>query len=340
MTPILIGLGDIHIRKEDWYMEGFNSFIEYIDHTLPDSAKSYTEVFLPGDIAENIFLLPITSAMITRFIHILQKKASTVYVVVGNHDFGLVNYKVKSLRPFLENLGVVVIKQVSVVTTKLGFKVLCIPHKPSQTFAELNEELTQFTDEYDCVVAHREVHPMIGSDECMDISRINSHCYFLGHIHSHGNDSKYLGSILPNKIDEVKKNDPSVMRIYRQDTKTYTDFTLPDFIDIQKVYVSSYEDIRNIIVEPHTYYSFIIKGNCLSTSDVKHYCTLNSIPMYSCDYEETDTKPIVSEDTTAVTIQRIPTLSEFIQLYKDDILKLGMTEDRYQLASNLILSIN
>ena len=340
MTPCLIGFGDIHIRKDKWYVQGFEEFINYIEKTLPDDRRDYTEICLPGDIVEGIALLPSTSAMVTNFFSVLFRKAKTVYVVLGNHDFGLVYYKIKSLRPFLESLGVVVIKDICDYTTNLGFRLLCIPHIPSQSMGEANEEVKKFEGiEFDCVVSHRELHPMIGSTEFLDLSKINSHCYFCGHIHKHNNDPKYLGSILPNKSDEVKSNDPSVMRIYIKDSKTYKDFDLPVFIDIQNVKVSSVTELQSFKVAPKTFYNFFISGNALTVKDVKAYCELYSIPLYDCDYEETNDTGIIIKENGEADLEKLPDLKELLDMYKSELIEEGFTEERLQKAYNLILAI-
>lgn len=340
MTPVLIGFGDVHIRKDKWYVQGFEEFTKYIESTLPDNRRDFTEICLPGDIVEGISLLPSTSAMVTNFFAMLHRKAKTIYVVLGNHDFGLVYYKIKSLRPFLESLGVIVIKDICDYTTDLGFRLLCVPHIPLQSINEANEIIKQYEGiEFDCVVSHRELHPMIGSTEFLDLSNIKSNCYFCGHIHKHNNDERYLGSILPNKSDEVKGDDPSVLRIYQKDKKTYTDFNLPVFIDIQNVNISSVTQLQNFKVSPKTFYNFFIEGNALTIKDVKAYCELYNIPLYDCDYVESENSGITIREDGEASLEKLPDLKELLDMYKSELIEEGFTEERLQKAFNLILAI-
>ena len=342
MIDLLISFGDVHIRKDTWYKVGFSKFIEFLEKTLPDNNREHTEIVLPGDIVENIYLYPETCAMVTLLISTLNRKAKTIYVILGNHDYGLVYYKIKSLKPLLESLGVIVIDELSEVKTELGFELLCVPHDPSQTFEVLNEKLKQYTEKtYDCFISHRELKPMPDSTDFMDISNIKTNCFCCGHIHSHKNDNRYLGSILPNKVNEVKENDPSVLRIYRKDSKTYKDFELPVFVNIEKVFVQTSTDILNLAKKPDTFYYIMIVGNTLTIKDAKHYCELSNIPLYDCDYEEKEEDVNVSIDSSSKTkVHKLPTLEEMLKIYKNNLLQSGLTEERLQKAVNLILTIS
>ena len=50
MIKALVGIGDIHLRKKDFFEVGIEKFEKWFDETFPNEAKENTEIILAGDI--------------------------------------------------------------------------------------------------------------------------------------------------------------------------------------------------------------------------------------------------------------------------------------------------
>ena len=297
MSIKLIGLGDVHLRNKAFYRAGFKGFLDWFDKTIPDEHCESTEILLAGDFLNKISMLPRVGAESVRFTSILKRKASTVYCILGNHDYGTSGYKVINIKDFLEELGIVVIDDFCEYTTKLGFNILCLPWRYGCTHAQVNKYLKSLDlehTEYDACSAHWELESMFGSD-FVDLSPVNAKAFMCGHIHSHKCNPKYLGSILPNQIEEVKDNDPSVVRILVKDLKNNEcknhEFQIPNFISIKKVTINSLADIQNLQADSNCFYK-VYHPTTLSEKDIKNRMKILNIQLYG--FDEVDAE--VNED--------------------------------------------
>lgn len=281
----LIGIGDIHLRDSDFYTVGFSNFLKWFKQTIPDSFKDSTEIILAGDVLNKITMSPIVGSLAIQLFSTLHQKASTVYVILGNHDYGLNKYKVVNVKDFLEGLGAVVIDDLCEFQTKLGFNLLCLPWKYNCTHSQVNNFLQKLdvkNKQYDVCTAHWELESLFGSD-FVDLQNVNATSYMCGHIHSHKSNPKYLGSILPNSISELKKNDASVVKILTKDQETgvckNNEFAIPSFIDIERVLITDLTDLQKLQSRLDLFYE-IIHDDTISKKDIKNQMKLLNLQIY------------------------------------------------------------
>ena len=77
MIKALVGIGDIHLRKKDFFEVGIEKFEKWFDETFPNEAKENTEIILAGDIFDKIALLPSVAAEAVKLSNLFFKKAKT-----------------------------------------------------------------------------------------------------------------------------------------------------------------------------------------------------------------------------------------------------------------------
>src|SRR5574344_572623 len=124
MTKALIGIGDIHLRSKNYYKTGLKAFLDWFNKTFPDERREETEIVIAGDVLNKVAMLPFVAASTVNLFETLHKKAKNVYVILGNHDYGMSKYKVINTKDFLEKEGAIVIDTLCEYTTELGFKLL------------------------------------------------------------------------------------------------------------------------------------------------------------------------------------------------------------------------
>lgn len=265
---LLLGLGDPHCRKETWYKYGIKKIIEWMDKEVfpPKLPRDRVEVLITGDSLDDVLMDPKDSAAAVEFFNYLTSKASTVYAILGNHDYGLEDYKIIDASPFLESLGVTVIKEVGPMVTNLGFKLFNIPWVPKTKHNEINELLKSYTNnEYDVVTSHWELEKSIMSEHFVDVHSLKAKAYMCGHIHQHSFNPDYLGSLLPNNISEVKDKNPSVIRmLFTQDGNSeyiLKDFPIPSVVHIVQKEITSVNDLDQFELKEDTFYKIEIDSS-------------------------------------------------------------------------------
>lgn len=295
MVCSLVGLGDIHTRNKPFYRYGFKEFLKWLDQKFPDESKETTEFFLAGDILNKVSMVPPTSADLIELDKVLKRKARTIYVILGNHDYGLTNYKVVSAEELLVSLGWVVITENQVLTTGLGFKVLCLPWQPSVSFAALNEYVESLKGtQFDAFVSHWDLDFSFSEDSFIKTQEVQTLAFMGGHIHSHKWNNKYLGSILPNSSAENKEQDRSVVRVVIKDFETnkhkVVDLEIPSFVRLPKVYIKDLSELDSLEKSPDIFYKFI--SNILN---LKIEAKKRGLQVYKIEKEDFESK-LQSED--------------------------------------------
>lgn len=330
MIKSLIGLGDVHLRNEDFYMTGLKGFSEWFDKKFPDSGKDSTELVLAGDVLNKVLMLPRVGASAIDLFALLHRKASTVYVVLGNHDYGLNKYKVINIKPFLEKENIIVIDDLCEYTTKLGFELLCLPWKYGATHTHVNSFIANLSPkEYDACIAHWELESLYGSD-FVDLSKVNAKSFMCGHIHQHSVNSKYLGSILPNNIEEKKDTDPSIVRVLVKDSesgkfKNY-DIDIPSFLQLRSIKIDSLTDLNSLEKGENIFYK-IFYTKTLSIKDVKDQAKILGINIYSVE-------ATVDKKSDTDLKNDLENIKEYVAQSHEDLLKLYA--EKLGLDSNLI----
>lgn len=333
MQKLLIGIGDIHLRNKAYYQEGLAKFANWFDSKFPDNFKNNTEIILAGDIFNKVSMLPSTAARAIDLFNLFYKKASTVYAILGNHDYGLSKYKIVNTKAFLEKNNIVVIDDLCEFQTKLGFNLLCLPWKYATTHQTVNKFLEdKKSREYDACIAHWELESLYGST-FVELKDIKAKAFMCGHIHSHKTNPKYLGSILPNNIEEVKDNDPSIIKVLleKEDTSKVVDFEIPNFVNLQSVKIETLADINNL--EKGIYYKILYPKN-LSIKDINNQAKLAGINIYSLTKLLTDKLDIdLNKNLSNIKEYTAQSHQEILQAHKAS---LNIDEELFTSLSQVI----
>lgn len=344
MKKILVGIGDAHLRNRAFYKKGLRDFINWIDQTLPDSKKEDTEIVLAGDVLHRIYMLPTVSALALELFEMLHKKASTIYAILGNHDYGLNKYKVENSQVFLEKLGVVVINKFCDYETKNGFKLCCLPWVYGSSHSKVQKYIEENTKDktYDALVAHWELESVAGSPH-IDISSINTKAYFCGHIHSHDTNPQYLGSILPNSVAENKDYDHSVIRLLAKDMDTgnvkQAEITIPSFLTLKKYTIQSLTDLKNLETNENIFYK-IIHSPIIDGKDVYIQARLLGLHVYKTEVLREEDEEIVSGSVKEFSIDKKYTSqnpADILTAYKD---RLQLTDEEYTECLQIIEEVS
>lgn len=343
---ILMGIGDIHLRDKAFYKKGIDGFLQWFDSKIPDTKKDCTEIMIAGDIFDRISLLPETSALAIKFFDVLRRKASTVYTILGNHDYGLTQYHVKNVTPFLKKLHVQVIEEPCTIETKLGFRILCLPWAYNLSHVKINEYIKNNCtgQSYDACVSHWEISPLFDSPN-IDLSEVQSASFYCGHIHSHSADNKYLGSILPNSIPEVKENDNSILRmlVKKDDGTCITkDLTIPSFISIKTLHIQSLADLDQYSNVVNNNVFFKIKYNTnLTVTNIENKCNLLNIQVYSIEpehkEEEEDVNILLQENFLNNKVYVPKNHKDLLQKYAG---QFTLSEKEFALAQKLVEEVD
>jgi DNA repair exonuclease SbcCD nuclease subunit len=322
VIKVLGGIGDIHLRKKNFFEVGFKKFTNWLDETFPDEMRENTEIFLAGDVFDKTTLLPDVAAMAVELSNLLFKKAKTVYVILGNHDYGLHKYKIVNTKKFLQELHFTVIDDLSVITTNLGFKVLCLPWVYGATFKKINEFISTVEDQqFDAVLSHWELESMFGNNEFVDVSKINATSFMAGHIHSHSQNPKYLGSILPNSVAEGKEFNNSVVKMLCKDFEKgkakERQVAIPSFVSIKEVHIKNIEELDLLEKDPAIFYKIMYKGEILEKS-IKTKADLLGINIYSTEKLREEGE-MGNVQKIEVEEYKVTTSEDLIKLYKETL---------------------
>lgn len=278
---VLLNLGDPHLKYEPYYNYGLGRFIEWFDRTFPDKARDITEIFLAGDTLDKVTGTSSQEANAYPFISVLKKKAKYIYAIMGNHDYGIKALNIISNKEFLESLGITVISENCEFETKLGFKVLCLPWHPSYSYDTENAFLDLHQhDNYDCIVSHWEYKPLF-TDNFVDVTRVNSIAYAVGHVHTQGN--AYIGSLLPNSAAEQKTRTAfSVVRgIYEKEgILKVCDTLIPSCVNIEEITLHSHLELGRLRSAIDTFYKIRYDKAALDKASILSWCKDNNINVY------------------------------------------------------------
>lgn len=335
MKKQIIGIGDIHLRSKGFYRLGISRFFNWIDKTLPSSEKEFTEILLAGDVLNKVTMLPEAAGLAVKLLKLLKTKASKVYIILGNHDYGLSNYKVISAKKFLcEEDNVVVIDTLCEYTTDLGFKLLCLPWCYGMKHSDVDAYVAQLPQDasYDVCTAHWELESCMGSDFIN--LKTNAKAFMCGHIHSHKVNPYYLGSVLPNSIAEQKDDDPSILRYFIRGDNGYSvkDVEIPSFVHIETVTIGNLGDIAQYTGHPDIFYK-IIHPKTIAGRDIKSQARISGVLVYETEKLETETTKKEIKDVDDVPEYRVQTHKDILNSCKE---KLQLDQDTYDLCMRTI----
>lgn len=327
MIKALVGIGDIHLRKKDFFEVGIEKFEKWFDETFPNEAKENTEIILAGDIFDKIALLPSVAAEAVKLSNLFFKKAKRVYAILGNHDYGLHRYRVENSKKLLDELGFIVIDNLTTLTTENGFRVLCLPWVYNTSLGKVNEFIKQNENEnFDAVCAHWELEPLFG-DEFMDLSNVKTNSYMIGHIHSHNSNPKYLGSVLPNSVAEGKELDNSVIKMlckdFDQNKSKEREVPIPSFVSISEVVIQSLEDLSSLQKDSSVFYK-IFHPATITEKSVKTQAELLGLNIYSLEKiheegsEELNTEVEIKEYTKTGPEDLIELYAEALNITEEE----------------------
>lgn len=336
MIATLLEVGDIHCRKSVFYSEGIDSFKEWFDKKFPDESRATTEMLIAGDVLDSILFMPTAAAILESLSKLFHRKASHVYVIPGNHDYGLSGYKVESSTSYLRELGFIVFDTFGVYTTELGFKLLCAPWEFKRTIKDVNALLSAHKEEsFDAIATHWELEPMFGSTEFVNLDGFKTKSFACGHIHAHKQNPKYLGSILPNSVSENKDEDQSVIRALIKNTEDdskfkVVDIDVPSFITLQKVTVNTLADVSALPANPKVFYKISYDSDIIQGSDIRTQAKLHGIHIYkleSIKKEVEETSTPIDDSLFAKDKLGSYTPIDILQFCKD---QLDLTEEEYE----------
>ena len=286
MANVLLHLGDIHSKYSPYYNYGINKFIKWLDATLPEAGRESTEIILAGDMLDKVTGESSHASAMAPIVDVLKRKAKYIYAILGNHDYGIRALSRISNTEFLESLGIIVIKDLCVYTTKMGFKILCLPWTPYCTYNQVNDFVKEHLDEdFDSVVAHWEIKPLF-TDNFIDISKVKSTCKAVGHIHTKTNDPCYIGSVLPNSSSEMKyENSLSVIRSLVKTDKgsNVFDIKIPSFVTIQLAAIKNFEDLKSLVSREDLFYKIRFNSANLEQREVLNYVYEHNIGLYKVE---------------------------------------------------------
>lgn len=245
----ICGIGDLHISNKQYYVEAYDKLLAWLSSQDFGCLRDELELFLVGDIFNSINITADIAAMFKRLVEVLYSKASKIYAIMGNHDYGISSYIVESAKGLLESYGICVIDKPCEITTDNGFKVLCFPW--TQESISKSKQFMKSIDlskQYDVLATHWYVTtPKFMNGDQSSILEIPPELkvtsVFAGHIHNTGESDLYLGSVLPNAADDDKWANPSVLKIVSNGKETKK--TIPPFVKFVTVDIDKSQDVED-----------------------------------------------------------------------------------------------
>lgn len=245
----ICGIGDLHISTKPYYVEAYSKLLEWLSSLDFKASREDLEFFLVGDIFNSINITADIAAMFKRLVEVLYSKASRIYAIMGNHDYGISSYIVETTKGLLESYDIEVIDKPCELTTANGFKVLCFPWTQDSILKSKQFMKTvDLSKKYDVLATHWYITaPKFMNGDTSGVLEIpkelKATSVFAGHIHNTGESSLYLGSLIPNASDDDKWTNPSALKIVSNGAESK--ITVPPFVKFVTVDIDSCSNIED-----------------------------------------------------------------------------------------------
>ena len=232
-------LGDLHFRTDLWWGGVAESFLSWFE-----KAEVGGILIQAGDVTDKDVNPGDTVDLVYRFAQICASKFEHTYILVGNHDRKLYKGRDQYSFKFLKRMdGITVIEEPKIYDLH-GVKTAMIPFVRTRgmtvdEYYESNLPKEFYSEEFDILVGHLAVKEKGTYYGGIDISKMKSKNYALGHIHSRPQASKfaklYTGSIAPCKVDEDLTGDqPRCIKIF-EDAVLTEEVSIPRFMTYDSV---------------------------------------------------------------------------------------------------------
>lgn len=256
MNKKLYCLGDLHINfNHDWDDELFNNFLNWFI-SIDFGPKDDCELIQLGDVTDKSANRGKVIEFVTKFFIEAQKKFKKIYILGGNHCGSLRNNEYQYSTQFLSYFeNIVTIYDEMIFLTENGFKVLALPYKrvngkTLDDYYSYDLPKEYYTTKIDLICGHvalKEKGNFFGGIEVNKFK--NAKNYIFGHIHTRFGQFKdyYTGSVLPNKIDEVKTEFPRIIKCIGGE-----DIEIPDFIKYDTLLFGEEANINDNLIHIFT----------------------------------------------------------------------------------------
>lgn len=318
-NPLYV-IGDLHISDKEYHIYGMNKLMEWIRNTIPERSSL---LFL-GDILTSISANIVAVQQLVALIHLLRDMDIDVYILIGNHDYGMLNRQSKCADEFYKGLGCTVISDFGEVEIE-GINCLMLPWKrvsEKEATKQINEKFA--AKKYDVVFGHWNCvsSPYIPN---IDISKVQATYKSFGHVHIRTEGCPFIGAPVPNASNEFPTNAVYQKFEKKEDGSVVcSEKPLPEFIHLNHIVVAPGKADK---VE-----SMLTKGDgnyyMLHVSTINDYSILKqiklSIPsilgikLNTSDEEDTDTKSLIGIDKLFSIVTSLPKLYQL--LYEEKII--------------------
>jgi UDP-2,3-diacylglucosamine pyrophosphatase LpxH len=230
-------LGDLHISTHQEYMESaILKFLNWFENYNFEEGSTLIQL---GDVLDKASNHGEPIKLTTHFFNSISPKFKDIYIIGGNHDFGVFKQKFQYASSYLSSS----FKNIHCIfdETILNIDNTTIAVLPFKKIS--GEILEKYYSEkldssfYNCDitcghVAIKEEKSFFGG---IDISKFSNNNFILGHIHSRNGAYKrnYTGSIMPFKINEEQTELPRCIKVYDTDNKKFSEINIPEIIKFE-----------------------------------------------------------------------------------------------------------
>ena len=225
-------LGDLHISDKEYHTHGVLEMMSWMRENFEEG----NAVLFLGDILTSMSANILAVQQLITLTKLLDDMHMEKHILMGNHDYGMLNRQARSADDFYESLGYSVYRDITEAEV-CGIKCLMIPWKRTSE-KEVTKELEAFSEKkYDIVFGHwcfteSKYIPHI------DITGVQSTWKLFGHIHNYqeiAENQEYVGAPVPNAVNEFPTN--AVCWTFEKNGSEVVGAkeALPEFVKLKKV---------------------------------------------------------------------------------------------------------
>lgn len=285
-------IGDIHFSSEKaWKTKVGKSFINYMSKEVTPQVDKNDSCLLLGDILDKMVNPGSVYDLLSSFYSSFLAKFKNVYIIPGNHDYGIYSSSGKEELTFsslAQQPNVTIISKPYEVLDIEGNKCVFLPHLPNigsperwyPTYYEQNkEQLSQINADYgfghlSLATEHLDKRALSIKKDIVPAKRM-----IFGHIHTKI-DPEYAGSVYANKINETDER--TLLKI-NLSTKEETLLKIPNFVEYEHIIYPN--SIKPVDRSPHTIVVYEVEGNISENEAKEKYKNENILrvvsPLYS-----------------------------------------------------------
>lgn len=214
-------LGDLHFSSlQEWRLPLGDVFLNWFS-TYDPGSKDREELLCLGDCTDSAILPGKEIAQLKRFVEIAKSKFKKVYLMVGNHDYKLYKNKPQLSFEFVEQDGIIILREPAQVLDICGLHILSLPfYSHRLDLPAMGEYYSKLPDDYkqqhyDVIFGHFFDTSTTSFEQTIDISYLSSDYIALGHQHTR-TSPHYIGSIFPSKVSENDSIEPRSVWVFEK----------------------------------------------------------------------------------------------------------------------------